>query len=327
MPDTSPIAPLVLVPQPVLETLLPLAKAAAPHARLLPYDETPDTPVPPDFQNADVVFRWVAGKRYENLILHSHARWLHTASAGVDHVLTPALKARQNLIVSDSGPAFRICIGEFVLMWMLAVSHRLPDLMAQQEQKKWQWLTQNELYGQTVGIIGLGPIGQGIAERCKAFGMETIGFRRTNAPVPFVDDVRVGPDGLSFLLTQSDWIIVAAALTGQSKKLLGAEQFRLMKPSAHLINIARGALLDEAALIDVLHENRIAGACLDVFETEPLPQNSPLWAMPHVLIAPHNSPGWTEGLRMRQINLFVENLARFVGGQPLESVVNLERGY
>ena len=319
-------ATTVLVPQPVFDELLPLVQTV-PSVRLLPYDENPDVPVPPGAENADAVFRWVAGKRYESLILNASARWLHTASAGVDHVLTPALKARENFTLTDSGPAFGICIGEFVLMWMLAVAHRLPDLMEQQEQKKWQWLTQKELHGQTVGIIGLGPIGQGIAERCKAFGMKTIGFRRTDAPVPQVDTVLVGADGLRFLLEQSDWVVVAAASTEKSQKLLGAGQFALMKPSAHLINIARGALLDETALIDTLRQNRIAGACLDVFETEPLPKESPLWEMPNVLIAPHNSPGWTSGLRKRQIDLFVENLARFASGEALHSVVNVERGY
>ena len=332
MPDASAStftnSPRVLVPQPVFDALVPLAAQAAPNAQLLPYDESLDVPVPSGASDADAVFRWVAGKRYETLVLQSdRAKWLHTASAGVDHVLTPALKAREDLIVSDSGPAFRICIGEFVLMWMLAVAHKLPDLMAQQREKKWQWLTQNELYGQTVGIIGLGPIGQGIAERCKAFGMKTVGFRKTNASVPHVDEVRVGADGLRSLLGESDWVVVAAALTGESRSLLGANELALLKPTAHLINIARGALIDEPALIDALQNERIAGACLDVFATEPLPQDNPLWEMPNVLIAPHNSPGWTNGLRQRQIDLFIRNLAKFSRGEALESVVNVQRGY
>jgi phosphoglycerate dehydrogenase-like enzyme len=317
---------IVLVPAPVHEDLTALIGEAAPGVQLLPYAEEETTLE--GAEDAEVVLRWVAGKRYEGLVADGpKVRWLHTASAGVDHVLTPRVKEKPDLLVTDSGPAFGICIGEFVLGWMLMVAHCLPDILEQQRERVWRWVTQEELYGQTVGIIGLGPVGQGIAERCKAMGMRTVGLRRRPEAVPFVNEVRTGPEGLASLLAESDWVIVAAALTGESHALLGAAEFARMKPTARLVNVARGGLLDEEALITALREERIAGACLDVFTKEPLPIDSPLWEMPNVYVSPHTSPGWTTGLRQRQMQLFANNLKRYIRKEPLEGVVDIARGY
>ncbi len=316
----------ILVPEHIYEELSGPASAAAPGVVLLPYPE--DGPLDDAWQEAEGVLRWVAGKRYAPLVADGpKVRWLHTASAGVDHVLTPAVKAKPNLVVTDSGPAFEIAISEFVLAWMLLVARRLPELMASQRERRWESVVQQELYGQTVGIVGLGPIGQGVAVRAKAFGMRTLGFRRNQAPSPNVDETLTGPDGLARLLTESDYVVLAAALTGETKALLGPAQIAQMNPAAWLINIARGGLIDESSLIEALREKKIAGACLDVFAQEPLPQDSPLWDLPNVHIAPHNSPGWTAGLHERQKTLFLDNLRRFALGEPLESVVDIARGY
>ncbi|MBC8141004.1 MAG: D-2-hydroxyacid dehydrogenase, partial [Armatimonadetes bacterium] len=288
-----------------------------------------DTPV--YVADAVALLRWIGGKRFTSLISRGkNIRWLHTASAGVDHVLTPPVRERcerGDLTLTDSGPAFAVAIGEFVLAWMLAVSHRLYEHDWSRKGRLWQSYHHAELYGQTVGIIGLGPIGQGIAERCRAFGMRTVGLRRTDTPSPFVDETLTGADGVEELLEESDWVIVAAALTGETRALLGAEQFGRMKETAYLVNIARGGLVDEPALIAALQNHEIAGACLDVFDTEPLPYDSPLWHLPNVHIAPHNSSGKTDGLRERQKKLFLENVARFAAGQPLAGAVQIERGY
>lgn len=316
----------VLVPDYLYDELTKAAKAVAPDVTLLRYSE--EGPAEDAWQSAEGVLRWVAGKRFAALVEQCpRVRWLHTASAGVDHVLTPAVKAKPGIVVTDSGPAFEIAISEFVLAWMLLVARRLPDLMAYQKQHRWESLTQQELHGQTVGIIGLGPIGLGVAARTKAFGMRTLGLRRRALPAASVDEVLTGADGLTRLLTESNYVVVAAALTGETKALLGAEQIARMKPSAWLINIARGGLIDEPALIDALQGGKIAGACLDVFAQEPLPDDSPLWDMPNVFIAPHNSPGWTAGLRERQKALFLSNLGRFSRGEPLENAVDIGQGY
>ena len=316
----------ILVPEHLYDELQAAASDAAPSVTLLPYSE--DGPPEDAWQEAEGVLRWVAGKRFAALVEDCpKVRWLHTASAGVDHVLTPAVKAKPNIVVTDSGPAFGIAISEFVLAWMLLVARRLPELMAFQKEHRWESLIQQELYGQTVGIIGLGPIGLGIAARAKAFGMKTLGLRRRALPAESVDEVLTGADGLARLLTESDYVVVAAALTGETNALLGPAQIAQMKPSAWLINIARGGLIDEPALIDALREHKIAGACLDVFAREPLPEDSPLWDMLNVYISPHNSPGWTAGLRERQKSLFLSNLGRFSRGEPLENAVDIEQGY
>ncbi|GAB4458409.1 MAG: D-2-hydroxyacid dehydrogenase [Armatimonadaceae bacterium] len=321
---------ILLVPQTVVEDLHQPVQEIVPNARLLAYAE--NTEVLPGAAEAQIVLRWIAGKRYERFVREGESvRWLHTASAGVDHVVTPALREtfgeRPQLVLTDSGPAFGICMGEFVLAWMLAVAHRIPTLLEQERQKVWKWVTQEELHGQTVGIIGLGPIGRGVAERCKAFGMRTLGLRRRPEPVPGVDAVYTGAEGLTTLLRESDWLVVAAASTPGTRHLIGTAELAQMKPSARIINVARGALIDEAALITALQNGQISGACLDVFAEEPLPQDSPLWEMPNAFVTPHTSPGWTEGLRRRQLDLFLANLRRFIADEPLEGVVDVEQGY
>lgn len=319
----------VLVPASVWEPLTVRAAALSPAIDLLPYEEEGDTP--DHAEEAQAVFRWIAGKRYEPLLLNApHARWLHTASAGVDHVLTPALKSalpERGITLTDSGPAFGVCIGEWVLAWMLAVTHKLPQLLHMQRERKWEWVAQKELYEQTVGIIGLGPIGRGVAERCRAMGMRTLGLRRSSTPEPSVDETLTGSDGLQRILTESDWVVLAAASTPETRALLGTEELAQMKTTARLINIARGALVDESALIHALQTGQIAGACLDVFTREPLPQDSPLWNLPNVYVTPHTSPGWTNGLQKRQLDLFLQNLERFLRDEPLHSVVDINRGY
>lgn len=317
----------VLVPRFVHDELTAAAGPFSPKITFVPYDEDEEIPVA-DADRAEVVFRWVAGKRYAHLVAYGpQVRWLHTASAGVDHVLTPPVRAKANLLVTDSGPAFEIAISEFVIGWMLATAHKFYEIHEQQRDRIWKWVTQEELSGQTLGIVGLGPIGTGIARRARALGMRTLGLRRAEIPHPDVDETLNGTVGLARLITESDWVVLAAALTGETRTLIGANELAAMKPSARLINIARGPLVDEAALIAALERGTIAGACLDVFATEPLPPDNPLWSMPNVHISPHTSPGWSASLRRRQIALFLSNLDRFRDGRPLENVVDLDRGY
>ena len=316
----------ILVPEHLLEELRGPAQEAAPEVELLPYGETETTVI--GQEDGVALLRWVWGKQYARIVHQMpNIRWLHTASAGVDHVLTPEIKANTELTVTDSGPAFEIAISEFVLAWMLLVARGLPTLMAHQQEHLWKPVPQIELHGKTVGIIGLGPIGRGTAIRAKAFGMHTLGMRRRAAPVESVEEIVTGPEGLDRLLTASDFVVIAAALTRETQALIGPEQLARMKPTAWLINIARGGLIDEPALIAALQTGEIGGACLDVFAQEPLPPDNPLWEMPNVYLAPHNSPGGDPNLHTRQKAIFLENLHRFVRGAPLENVVDKTRGY
>jgi phosphoglycerate dehydrogenase-like enzyme len=317
---------LILVPAEVHDEFAAQAAKIVPGVDFVPYTED-DQPVT-RVGEADAILRWVLGQRFARLIEAApNVRWLHTASAGVDHILTPAVRSRHGLIVTDSGPAFEIAIPEFVLAWMLMIARRLPDLLASQRARRWEWVQQRELYGATVGIIGLGPIGQGVAKRARAFGMRTLGFRRKNLPVSSVDEILTGTEGLDKLLAESDYIVIAAALTADTTSIIGAEQLAKMKPDSWIINIARGAMIDQDALTDALVHKRIGGACLDVFAKEPLPQESKLWDLPNVTISPHNSGGGSDALRLRQRSIFLENLKRFVNGQPLDNVVDIEAGY
>lgn len=316
----------ILVPAHLYDELLRPAHEAAPHAELRPYGETEATPEGLD--EAVAVLRWVAGKEFARIVRQGpQVRWLHTASAGVDHVLTSDVRAKAGLTVTDSGPAFEIAISEFVFAWMLLVARGLPMLMANQREHRWQPVPQFELHGKTLGIIGLGPIGRGTAARAKAFGMRTLGLRRNPTPVDGVDELLTAAEGLARLLAESDFLTVAAALTGETRALIGAEGLARMKSTAWLINIARGGLVDEPALIAALQSGQIAGACLDVFAQEPLPTDSPLWNLPNVYIAPHNSPGGDPNLHARQKEIFLDNLARFARGEALRNVVDPTRGY
>ena len=317
---------IILVPEHLLDELRDPARAASPEAELRSYGENEATP--DGLDEAVAVLRWVAGKEFARIVHQGPSvRWLHTASAGVDHVLTPEVRAKVGITVTDSGPAFEIAISEFILAWMLLIARGLPALMANQREHKWQSVPQFEIHGKTVGIVGLGPIGRGTALRAKAFGMKTLGLRRFPAPVDGVDELLTGPEGLAYLLAESDFVVVAAALTGETQALIGSEQLTRMKPTAWLINIARGGLVDEPALVSALRTGQMAGACLDVFAQEPLPESSPLWDMPNVYIAPHNSPGWDPDLRARQKAIFLDNLGRFARGEPLTNAVDITRGY
>jgi phosphoglycerate dehydrogenase-like enzyme len=144
---------------------------------------------------------------------------------------------------------------------------------------------------------------------------------------PFVDEVLTGESGLNKLLTKSDYLVIAAALTTETRHLIGEPQLAMMKPGSVLINIARGGLVDEPVLIDALRLGRIGGAILDVFSTEPLPLENPLWDMPNVVVSPHHSGGGTVGLRKRQVEIFAENVRRYVSDRPLLNVVDIVRGY
>lgn len=314
---------IVLVPESVHADLA-LAAASLP-VTLVPYSE--EGPLPTELPEAEGIFRVVKGTRFSELIEKGpKIRWLHTASAGVDHVLTPAVRNKPGLTVTDSGAIFDTCIGEFVLGWMLALAHRIPETIDGQKRQAWEWRQSTELSGQTVGVIGLGPIGRGIATRCKALGMTTLGYRRSLVACPDVEITLTGRDGLERLLRESDWVVVAAALTDETRALLGEQELALLKPTARLINIARGPLVEEDALLTALTEGRLAGAVLDVFHTEPLPVGHPLWSAPNTFVTCHSS-AWTDGLRERQRAYFLQNLARFVRGEALEGVVELTRGY
>ncbi len=283
--------------------------------------------MPADLAEAVAYYRWWFGEpKLEPVLAHTpNLRWLQTPSAGVDHVLTPSILARP-ITVTNSAGVHAIPIAEFTLGFMLAHAKRMTLLRTAQIEQRWiDPPDLAELYGATLLIIGIGGIGQAIAERAAAFGMRVYGSRRTPRPMPGVVQV-VGSDGWRGLLPQADYVVVATPLTPETRGMFDAAALELMKPSAYLINIARGAVMDEPALVAALQEGRISGAALDTFVEEPLPSDHPLWNLPNVTLTPHIT-AFSPRMRERQIALFLENLDRFATDQPLLNVVDKTAGY
>lgn len=267
------------------------------------------------------------------LTLAPNLRWLALASAGAEHVLRMGFaQARPALTITTASGVHGAPISEFVLSVLLIWTRRWREILAAQDERAWPdsplALLGSELEGATLGIIGLGAIGRRVAQLGRAFGMRVVAQRRSATPGqsdPDVDEL-LPPDRLADLLAQADYIVISAPNTAETQRLITAERLRQMKRSAVLINIARGDLVDEEALIAALRDGTIAGAGLDVFETEPLPTSSPLWSMPNVILSPHIS-GVTLRYSQRLTTLFLENVARLRAGQPLRNVVDPARGY
>jgi phosphoglycerate dehydrogenase-like enzyme len=251
-------------------------------------------------------------------------RWVHALGAGVENLSQDV--AGTEIIVTNNhvhGDA----IAEHVFGMVLAHTRELRRVFAYQADRHWAHrdLTGRGLAGRTMGILGLGTIGAQVAGRAAAFKMRVWGTKRTPGTVPGVARV-LPPDGLDEVLRASDVLVLTLPLTPDTRGLLGRREIALLPPGAFVVNVGRGGLVDEAALIDALRDGRLGGAGLDVFEEEPLPETSPLWALPTVIITPHVSgdfPGYLD----RIVPLFCDNLRRYLAGAPLASVVDPARGY
>jgi phosphoglycerate dehydrogenase-like enzyme len=254
-------------------------------------------------------------------------RWIHSASAGIDRVATPSVRAR-GITVTNARGVFSRPIAEYVAMMLLAIARRLPQLLELQRESTWQPLRGRELAELTVGIIGYGSIGAELAHLLAPFETRILATRRRpergSGDAPHVE--LLGSDALDRVLTESDVVVLTAPLTEETAGMIGAPQLQTMRESAWLINVARGRLIDELALRRALESGAIGGAVLDVFNDEPLPPDSPLYATPNLLITPHTS--WSsDRVAERGLALFRDNLRRYLAGEPLENVVDLEAGY
>jgi len=219
-------------------------------------------------------------------------------------------------------------IGEFVLGLMLMFLKQSPLCFQLKQKKQWERFTPATLRSKTIGIVGLGSIGREVARLAKAFGMRVIATRRSIKQVAqarYVDTV-LPPELLPQLISESDFVVLSLPLTSETDKLIGEQELRTMKPTAYLINIARGRIVDEEALVRALDEHWIAGAGLDVFATEPLPTDSKLWELPNVIFSPHVA-GNMEDYIMRATDVFCENLRRYLDGKKLLNVIDKKKGY
>jgi phosphoglycerate dehydrogenase-like enzyme len=290
--------------------------------------------------DVEVLLRgWLVAEAFDRLLARApHLTWVHSATSGVERALTPAAMARDILVTNARG-VFSRPIAEHVLLMILAVSRHLPDLLELQRERTWQPLEGRELRELTIGIVGYGSLGRSVASLASAFGARVIAMRRrpdSGGPPPADDgdgfafeprlDRVVGPDRLGELLAESDIVVLAAPLTPETEGMIDEAAIAAMKRDAWLINVARGRLIDDTALIRALRENRIGGAALDTFRDEPLPQGSPYWDLPNVILTPHTA--WSSARVLdRSIDLFCDNLVRFSRGEELRNVVDPAAGY
>ncbi|MCR4426748.1 MAG: D-2-hydroxyacid dehydrogenase [Firmicutes bacterium] len=286
---------------------------------------------------SDVVLAWTA--RFTRADA-PRTRWFHGVGAGVDHLLSGDLFRGGDVILTNSSGVHAAPISEFVMANMLALARKLPRLMELKREHRWpsgqrgEFMV-DEVAGKTVGIVGYGNIGRQVAARARAFGMRVLGLHsgRPRAAgtlrwgaVDIEPDAMYQPGQLHEMLTASDFVVLSVAATAQTAGLIGLSEFRAMKPTAYLINVSRGSVVVEEALIRAVREGLIAGAALDVFEQEPLPPDSPFYDLPNVIVSPHVAGLFSE-FTARMADLFVENLRRFLAGEPMYNVVDPERGY
>ncbi|MFD5588313.1 D-2-hydroxyacid dehydrogenase [Streptomyces sp. NPDC127063] len=249
----------------------------------------------------------------------SRPRWVHTASAGVDHLMCPQL-AESDTVVTNARGVFDRPIAEYVAALVLAMAKDLPGTLQLQRERQWRQGESRRVAGTRACVVGSGPIGRAIARLLKALGVTTALVGR--APRTGV----YGPDDLDRLLSRADWVICAAPLTEQTRGMFDERRFGVMQPSACFVNVGRGPLVDEEALARALARRWIAGAALDVFAQEPLPADSPLWGVRDLIVSPHMSGdtvGWRDELGAQFVDLF----ERWAAGRPLVNVVDKRRGY
>jgi phosphoglycerate dehydrogenase-like enzyme len=252
--------------------------------------------------------------------------WVHSATAGVERVLTPAALER-GLAITNARGVFSEPIAEYVLMMILAISRRLPQLLELQREKTWQPLAAREMADLTVGIVGLGSIGRRVAEMCLDMGGRVIAVRRRaddSADLPGA--TMLPPPRLPELMEQSDFVVLALPLTPETENLFDEDLLAHARPGAWLINVARGALIDERAMLRAIRDGRLGGAVLDAFREEPLGPDSELYLTANVIVTPHTS--WSSGRVLdRSIELFCDNLELFRSGEPLLNLVDPSAGY
>lgn len=252
-------------------------------------------------------------------------RWIQSASAGVDGLLFPEL-ARSHVVLTNARGIYEEAIAEYVLGLMLAFAKDLPGVVERQRRREWEHRETEPLERKRVLVVGVGPIGRAIGRTCAAQRMPVRGVARTTRPG---DDVLVeitAVEQLPDAVASADYVVNTLPATDETYHVFDHVVFEAMNGWTRFINVGRGSTVDERALIRALETGQIAGAALDVFEEEPLPADSPLWAMPNVIVSPHmagDAAGWRESV----VELFVRNLERYLIGRPLLNVVDKTRGY
>jgi D-2-hydroxyacid dehydrogenase (NADP+) len=256
-------------------------------------------------------------------------RWLQQWGAGADWLLQHPELADKDFVLTSASGVHAVPIAEHLLAFLLCFGRGFHKALRWQGQHHWQKVAQHDLFelpGKTALVVGVGAIGAHFATLASALGIRVVGLRRDpSQSAPGVERM-VGPEALRSELPRADFVVITVPLTPETRHMFAEEELRLMKQDAYLLNIGRGGTVDEAALVRALREGRIAGAGLDVFETEPLPEDSPLWDMEQVIITSHYS-GLTPRYEERVFDIFIANLQRYLAGEPMNNVVDRGLGY
>ena len=280
--------------------------------------------------DADVILSWsLSGQVLRDVFLMApRVKWVHSRSAGLDGVLFPELIASPVPVTNGRG-VFSQSLGEFALGAILFFAKDFRRMLRSQEAGRWDQFDVEEISRQTVGIVGYGDIGRAAATRARALGMRVLAVKRhaspANGPDPVAAEV-FPPEQRAEMIARCDYVVAAAPLTPETRGMIGEREFAAMKPSAVIINVGRGPVIDEAAMLRALTERRIKGAALDVFDTEPLPDGHPFYGLDNVLLSPHcadHTSDWTE----QAMRFFLAQFERYQKGEPLQNVVNKHLGY
>jgi len=253
-------------------------------------------------------------------------RWIHSRAAGVDNLLFPELVESEVILTNGSG-VFSPSLGEFVLAAILFFAKDLRRMVRNQTASVWEPFDVEEISGRTVGILGYGDIGRAVATRVRAMGMRVLATKRhlPELPDPLVERFYM-PEARREMITLSDYIVATAPLTEETRHMISDSEFAVMKPTAVVINVGRGPVIDEAAALRALAAGQIKGAALDVFEHEPLPPGHPFYNLENVLLSPHcadHTADWQD----QAMRFFLEQYSRFENNQRLQNIVNKRLGY
>jgi phosphoglycerate dehydrogenase-like enzyme len=274
---------------------------------------------------AEVDIICMARKYQRSTVLQArNLKWLHVGGTGIDRLL-PLEELNPELIITNTPALNAEMMADYVACVLLMLTWDFPRLFRNQLQRSWERWGAERVDGKTAALVGLGGIGQPIIKRLQTLGMRIVGVRRTAEPVPGVERV-FAPDQLHVVLAEADYLILAVPLTPETEGMIGPDELQIMKRGAFLINVSRGKIVQEQALITSLKAGQIAGAALDVFEQEPLPPESQLWGLENLILTPHIS-SWSSDYLELAARVFVENLERYLADQPLLYVVDRQRGY
>ena len=274
---------------------------------------------------AEVLYDFPRGHVRDLTEVAPNLRWVQGSMAGAGEVARKAGLLETDVVVTTASGVYSGPLAEFVLMALLQHAKNFERLRRDKAEKAWRQTHTDTLEGKALCIVGMGNIGRAIAERARPFGTRVVGVKRTvseDDPAWRHSDELYTTDQLQEALGQVDYVAVTLPGTPETRHLVSAEVIGAMKPGAYFVNVGRGTVVDEGALVEALESGHLSGAALDVFEVEPLPQESPLWELPNVIVSPHATDMVPSIINMRQTDLFCENLRRYLDGEPLLNVLD-----